>query len=118
MPNSIADLIFNQMQTAGQPRTTTQRTTGTMKATENSPLDLGSLGMLLYFMLSGMGKGADKGALPPLQGSIVGPMSSAGVVPASSYPNPAPGANYASTMGSANSQTPIDYALKMMLGNL
>jgi hypothetical protein len=52
----IADLIFSQMQTAGQPRTTTQRTTGTMKATENSPLDLGSLGLLLYFMLSGGNK--------------------------------------------------------------
>jgi hypothetical protein len=27
-----------------------------MKATENSPLDLGSLGLLLYFMLSGGNK--------------------------------------------------------------
>jgi hypothetical protein len=56
MPNSIADLIFSQMQTAGKPRTTTQQTTGTQTLKQQSPLDVGSLGLLLYLMLSGQKK--------------------------------------------------------------
>jgi hypothetical protein len=60
MANSIADLIYNQMATAGKPRTTTQQTTGTTTGTSTlsakSPLDLGSLGLLLYLMLSGRNK--------------------------------------------------------------
>lgn len=56
MPNSIADLIYSQMQTAGKPRTTTQTSTGTSTLQQKSPLDLGSLGLLLYMMLSGQNK--------------------------------------------------------------
>jgi len=60
MANSIADLIYSQMAQAGKPRTTTQQSTGTTTGTQtlkqNSPLDLGSLGLLLYLMLSGKNK--------------------------------------------------------------
>lgn len=59
---SIADLIFNQMQTAGKPRTTTQQTTGTQTLKQQSPLDIGSLGLLLYLILSGNKSGSGLGA--------------------------------------------------------
>jgi hypothetical protein len=45
----IADLIFNQMQTAGKPRTATSVTTAKQS---DEPMDLGSLGLLLYFLLN------------------------------------------------------------------
>ena len=43
---SIADLIMNQMAQAGKPRTTTSTITA-----PNEPLDLGSLGLLLFMLL-------------------------------------------------------------------
>jgi hypothetical protein len=83
MPNSIADLIFSQMQTAGKPRTTTQQTTGTQTLKQQSPLDVGSLGLLLYLMLSGGKKNALGSTLPEglqPQGPMGGytPVTSAG----------------------------------------
>lgn len=45
---SLASLIFNQMMRAGQPRTVT-RTVETM--TPREPIDIGSLGLLIYFLL-------------------------------------------------------------------
>jgi len=81
MANSIADLIYSQMAQAGKPRTTTQQTTGTTTGTSTlsakSPLDLGSLGLLLYMMLSGGNKtpgGLGAASSPAaLQQSIQGP---------------------------------------------
>ena len=89
MPNSIADLIYNQMMTAGKPRTTTQTSTGTSTLKQQSPLDIGSLGLLLYLILSGQNKtspGLGSASSPAaLQSFIQGPMSSIGTLPASSY---------------------------------
>ena len=66
MPNSIADLIYSQMQTAGKPRTVT--TTATQP---NEPLDLGSLGLLLYMLLQGQKKSAATAAAGPNVASLI-----------------------------------------------
>lgn len=106
MANNIADLIYSQMAQAGKPRTTTQRTTGTVKATENAPLDLGSLGLLLYLMLSGNKSNNALGAASSptsLQSFIRGPMSSTGTLP--------------TAYGSAAQQNPIALLLSLLGGN-
>jgi len=78
MPNSIADLIYSQMQTAGKPRTVT--TTATQP---NEPLDLGSLGLLLYMLLQNQKKtgattgGPDFASLIPSAMGGIGPGSPA-----------------------------------------
>lgn len=51
---SIADAILTQIQQAGQPRTIKSTETVTGK----EPVDIGSLGLLLYMLMEGMGKGA------------------------------------------------------------
>ena len=51
---SIADAILNQIQQAGQPRTIKSTETVTGK----EPIDIGGLGMLLFMLMQGMGKGA------------------------------------------------------------
>ncbi len=51
---SIADAILTQIQQAGQPRTIKSTETVTGK----EPVDIGGLGLLLYMLLQGMGKGA------------------------------------------------------------
>ena len=53
MPINIAQSILSQMAMAGKPRTITETTTA------KEPLDLASLGMLLYFILQG-----EKGNIP------------------------------------------------------
>jgi len=50
----IADAILTQIQQAGQPRTIKSTETVTGK----EPIDIGSLGLLLYMLMEGMGKGA------------------------------------------------------------
>ncbi len=50
---SIADAILTQIQQAGQPRTIKSTETVTGK----EPVDIGGLGLLLYMLLQGMGKG-------------------------------------------------------------
>jgi len=50
---SIADAILTQIQQAGQPRTIKSTETVTGK----EPIDIGSLGMLLFMLMQGMGKG-------------------------------------------------------------
>lgn len=50
---SIADAILRQIQQAGQPRTVTQTETVTGK----EPVDIGSLGLLLYMLLQSQQKG-------------------------------------------------------------
>ncbi len=63
---AIADAILTQIQQAGQPRTIKSTETVTGK----EPVDIGGLGLLLYMLLQGMGKGA--GA--PLGGPEAGGM--------------------------------------------
>lgn len=62
---SIADAILTQIQQAGQPRTVKSTETVTGK----EPVDIGSLGLLLYMLMQGMGKG---GAGGPLGGPEAG----------------------------------------------
>lgn len=94
--SQIADLIYEQMARAGQPRTVTQ--TGTVE--QKSPLDLGSLGMLLYMMLS-QGKNKESiGTTPAPAGLDMSRISGL-----------APGA-----MQSASYQNPIDLILKLFGG--
>ena len=52
MAFSIADAIFSQMRQAGQPRTTTTTGTADTTQTSNEPIDMGQLGLLLYFLLN------------------------------------------------------------------
>lgn len=101
---TIADLIYNQMQTAGKPRTTTQRTTGTTSATENAPLDLGSLGLLLYMMLSGRNK------------TSIGTTATPAATNLSSIIGSAPGTMQSTPYGSAGQQNPLAL-LMSLLGN-
>ena len=64
---SIADAILTQIQQAGQPRTIKSTETVTGK----EPVDIGSLGLLLYMLMQGMG-GQPPGA--PLGGPEAGSM--------------------------------------------
>lgn len=56
---AIADAILRQIQSAGQPRTVKSTETVTGK----EPIDLGGLGLLLYMLMQGMGKGPNE---PPM----------------------------------------------------
>jgi len=51
---AIADAILRQIEQAGQPRTIKSTETVTGK----EPIDIGGLGMLLFMLMQGMGKGA------------------------------------------------------------
>ena len=54
---AIADAILTQIQQAGQPRTIKSTETVTGK----EPVDIGSLGLLLYMLMQGMGPGGPVG---------------------------------------------------------
>lgn len=53
-----ADKVLEQMRNIGEPRKTTETTTMTQP---EEPLDMMSLGMLLYFMTQGQGQGKEDG---------------------------------------------------------
>lgn len=59
----IADAILTQIQQAGQPRTIKSTETVTGK----EPIDIGSLGLLLYMLMEGMG---GKPPTQPLGGGV------------------------------------------------
>ena len=63
---SIADAILTQIQQAGQPRTIKSTETVTGK----EPIDIGGLGMLLFMLMQGMGKGGGAPLGGPEAGGI------------------------------------------------
>jgi hypothetical protein len=93
----IADLIFNQMQTAGKPRTATSTTVAKQS---DEPMDLGSLGLLLYFLLNK--NKATTTPIGPLTGSAFGAVG--------------PSAIKTGAAGSAGQMDPISLILSMFGG--
>lgn len=63
---SIADAILTQIRQAGQPRTVKSTETVTGK----EPIDIGGLGLLLYMLMQGMGKGGGAPLGGPEAGGI------------------------------------------------